>query len=79
MHQGIDGKTDEHYPAQPGDRQFMTLIQRANLARPDNAYENSVGQRPPTKLRMINQGNIDQCSNSARLDSSAVKVATATG
>ena len=39
----VDGETDEHYPAQTGDRQFMTLIHRWHLTRTDDAYENSVG------------------------------------
>jgi len=34
---------------------------------------------PPRKLRAISPGSIDQVNSSARLESSAVKVATATG
>lgn len=42
MQQGVDGETDEHYPANPGKCQLMTLIQRAHPTSAHIADQNSV-------------------------------------
>ncbi|MNG42025.1 hypothetical protein D3C84_1316180 [compost metagenome] len=51
MHQGIDGKADEHHAAGTGDPQFIAGVEGTYVTGTDNCNKNHISQQAAEKAQ----------------------------